>query len=698
MTCANCAQNISRMLEKKGVKNAHVDFSSGEVEFENGKVGLSEIVNGINRLGYKVIGKENASHHVHHHPNLEIRFFISLFFTIPLLLHMIPGMGILHEPVLQLILCMPVMFIGWNYFGKSAWGSLRAMDPNMDVLIVLGSTMAFLYSIAGMILFSGTEEVHRYLFFETAATIITFVLLGNIIEKRSLKKTVSALEELSKLQPLKARRINDWGTSRENISEISSKEIRPNDLLVVNTGDQVPADGKIFEGEASMDESMLTGESAPAEKALNDAVFAGAYVLKGTIKIFVEKAGSQTVLSNVIELVRKAQSSKPKIQKLGDKVSSVFVPSVIVIALITFLANHFLMDVSAAGSLMRAVAVLVIACPCAMGLATPTAVSAGVGRAARNGILIRGGDVLEIFSKAKTVVFDKTGTLTTGNLKISNAEFFGNNPAEMKKLVYHLEKFSTHPVAAALIKAFENEISRESNYSFQKVEEEKGFGMKAISRNGDEILLGSWAMAKEFTDEKNFSVYLIINKKPAAAFGLDDEIRKDAREVIQFLNKKNIRTVLLSGDREDKCKAVAAQTGIEKVFFEKLPHEKTQIIESLKKDGAVVMVGDGINDAPSLAAADAGVSFGNASAIAVNSAQIILMNSDELMSMVKAYKTGKATFATIRQNLFWAFFYNVLAIPVAAAGFLSPIVASLSMAFSDVIVIGNSIRLKYRKI
>ena len=354
---------------------------------------------------------------------------------------------------------------------------------------------------------------------------------------------------------------------------------------------------------------------------------------------------------------------------------------------------------------MRSIAVLVISCPCAMGLATPTAVSVGLGRAAKNGILIRGGAVAEVFSKVETIVFDKTGTLTNGKFMVKKIKCFNEDENEIKRMIYHLEKYSSHPIAVALVNSF-SDAGINKPVVFKEISEEKGFGIKATDENGNEYILGSYLSVKGFTSENNgstaltagHSVYLVKNKKLAAAIDLEDELRKDAAEMISDLKKLNIKTVLLSGDRKEKCEEVAAMLGIEKVYSEQLPHQKMEVINNLKKEGITVMVGDGINDAPSLAGADVGISLGNATKIAINSAQIILLHKEELKSLMYALKISKATIMTIKQNLFWAFFYNVLAIPVAAAGFLSPVIGSLSMAFSDVVVIGNSVLLKVKKL
>lgn len=696
MTCANCAQSISRLIEKKGGKDVHVSYTSGKVEFIADDNELESFIQGINSIGYKVTGKADAHHHADSSNKLEWLFGISVVFTIPLLAHMFLHAPLLHNPWFQLLLSIPVLIIGWIYFGKGAIGSVKALDPNMDVLILLGSSMAFLYSVSGMIIHFGSAEVSRYLFFETSATIICFVLLGNLIEHRTVKKTTAALDSLIRLQPVKARKIEGWSTSAEQVIEINADEVMPNDLLLIAEGDQIPADGKIFEGSAWIDEAALTGEPLPVSKAVNDSVLAGSIVTGGSIKIFVEKAGGQTALSGIIELVKKAQQFRPPVQRLADKISRWFVPVVILISIITFLINHFIADVSVTGSVLRAIAVLVIACPCAMGLATPTALSAGTGRAAKGGILIRSGRHLETLSKVSIMAFDKTGTLTKGEFTIDKIEFFQHDKIEALRAVYMLELQSNHPLAQSIVSEIEKKFSKPEVLPFTTIEEIKGAGIIGKDISGNEWKLGSYRfMSLEI--ENNFDIYLSKNGKTVAAISMTDELNEQAAEVIRQLKSAGIKTVLISGDKKEKCEAVAKQTGIEEVYSSRLPHEKAAIVQQLKEQGTVAMAGDGINDAGALAEADVSISYSQASAIAMQSAHIILLRKHQLNDLLLAYQLSKSTIKTIKQNLFWAFFYNVLAIPVAAAGFLAPIVASLSMAFSDVIVIGNSLMLRFVK-
>lgn len=695
MTCSHCASNITRFLEKEGMKEVMVNFPGGDVTFVNDRnTPLQKIKEGIHKLGYKVNESGKKKSRSGYSP-LEVKFFICCIFTLPLLLHMFFAVPFLHEPLFQLSFCLPVILIGIDYFGKSAWNSLTSGMPNMDVLIAIGSLSSFIYSIAGWILYYDSPVVHDYLFFETSATIITLVMLGNIIEHRSVKRTNDSLEELLKIQPEKARQVIIAVDKKEIIKEVSINDLIRFDTVLINDGDQVPADGKIILGSALLDESTITGESMPAEKSVGDEIRAGTILRNGSIKMRVEKTGSETVLSNIISLVKNARLSKPEIQRIGDKVSAVFVPAVITISILTFLTAFFFLHLPVQKSLLNAIAVLVISCPCAMGLATPTAIAVGIGRAAKSGILIKGGKILESIKDIDTIVFDKTGTLTTGKFTVNNFQIFHDDKKNIESIIVQMEKHSSHPIAKSLIRYFTEADEKFSPLS--EITEEKGIGMSAKDKEGNQYSLSS--KADNLSEElKNFDVYLSKNKNVIAALKIADEIRHDAMATVNALKRSGYKIILLSGDRKEKCAIVASATGIDQVFAEQLPHQKSEVIAHLKKEGKVMMIGDGINDAPSLALADIGLSFGNASNIAINQAGIILLNNNKLYDIVNALQMAKHTLVTIKQNLFWAFFYNVIAIPVAAIGWLSPMIGALSMAFSDVIVIGNSIRLRFKKI
>lgn len=682
MTCTNCALGVKKQLEKKGMANISVDFASGEVEFENVTAApLEEVKKGIESLGYKVVKEEQPQKY----SLVEKLFFITLPFTFVLLLHMFIPYHLFHNKWLQLALSTPVFFIGMIHFGKSAFNSLKSGVPNMDVLIFIGSFSAYVYSFYGTIILNDPN----YLFFETSASIITLVLFGNVLEHRSVKKTTSAISELTKIQEGIAKKLVDG-----KVVEIPFSAIQKGDVLIVNTGDKIPSDCKIIEGKGVLNESILTGESTPVTKRIGDMVIGGSILEDGNLKLVAERTGNQTVLSQIIELVKKSRQEQPQIQRLGDKISAIFVPAVIAIALLTFFLAAFAFNVGIRQALMNAVAVLVISCPCAMGLATPTAVMVGIGRAAKNGILFKGGGTIEKMANIKHIIFDKTGTLTTGDFKINNVEIFDSSYSKKQifDLIYSIEKHSSHPIAKSLTKLLNEQAS---TIAFTSVKEDKGSGITAIDKENNTIKLGS----KNYLEtDKEYPLLLSINNKIIAGIEIVDELKEDAKEVVEYFNSQGIDTVLLSGDIEKKCNRIAEQLNIKTVYSNQKPEQKLQVIDALQKTGFVAMVGDGVNDAPALNKAAVGISITNATQVAIESANVVVLNEKSLQQIALAHKLGKQTLKTIKQNLFWAFFYNVVAIPVAAFGLLTPIIAALAMAFSDVIVIGNSLRLRKKRL
>ncbi len=563
----------------------------------------------------------------------------------------------------------------------------------MDVLIFVGSFSAFVYSIAGLFMYFGTHDIHNYLFFETGTTIITLVLLGNLMEKNAVKRTTNEMNELNKLRNVKARKIHLDKNGNEHIDEINYDDIKIGDVLLVNTGDQIPIDGNVTRGEGSVDEAMITGESIPVFKSTIEKVIGGTLLLDGNLRIEATANSKNSVLAGIIEMVKTAQGDKPEVQKLADKISSIFVPAVLIIALIAFAINYFFVDLSLSVSLMRAVAVLVISCPCAMGLATPTAVMVGIGKAARNGILIKQASVLENFSKINSIIFDKTGTLTTGNFSVNMLFHDHHSEQEIKNILYNLEMHSSHPIAKSIVK---NNSWLTSKMNFAQINEQKGKGLTAVDENNNHYELGSTTISGK-VQLLSGDIFLMMNEKLLATFSIADELKEGTKEGISYFNNQHIDTILLSGDNESKCKIVTEQTGIKKYYASQLPDQKLKLIDEISSERHLAMVGDGINDAPALSKASVAISFSNASEIAKQSAQIILIKND-FRTINFAHIISKQTYRTIKQNLFWAFFYNVIAIPLAAMGFLSPMIAALSMAFSDVVVIGNSIRLRFTKL
>ncbi len=697
MDCANCAMGITKNLKKNGLDHVFVDFATGEASFSiSDKNKLTTAINSITELGYKVVDSKFTDDKKGAFSAIEKRFYFSLPFTIILFFsHMFFSHEfILNKSFIQVVLCLPVFIIGLMQFGKSAWGSLKIGIPNMDVLIFIGSSSAFIYSLAGIYLYDA-HKVHNYLFFETTATIISLVLLGNVLEHRSVKKTTSAILDLSKMQVTSAKMVS-LQLGKEVLNDVEYKNIHIGALLQVNTGDKIPIDGEVISGEASVDESMLTGESFPIEKRISDKVIGGTIILKGSLRIRAESVGNDTVLSKIIDIVKKAQQAKPNIQKLGDKVSAIFVPIVLGIALLTFLISYFGFNHTIQDCIMSSIAVLVVSCPCAMGLATPTAVMVGIGRAAKMGILIKGGSTLEEFAKIKNIVFDKTGTLTTGEFKIKKIQCFnGIQESEIKEIIFTIEQHSSHPIAKSIISELKG---TPMNSSIKNIVEEKGLGISAFDEHENKIQLGSYRIATHLTLDDTHSMYIVKNNVLIATLDLEDTLKVNTEKVIYDINKQGINTIMLSGDSQKKCEDLAKKININSVYGGQLPSQKLDLIEKLNSQGSTAMVGDGINDAPALTKATVGISLSNASQVAIQSAQIILLKNNDLSLISEAHLISKHTLITIKQNLFWAFFYNIIAIPVAAFGFLNPMVAALSMAFSDVIVIGNSIRLKTKKL
>jgi len=691
MNCTNCALGIKKQLEKSGLEKVDVNFTTGEVHFSyDEKEQVQSAINKINGMGYHVASglsqKENRIRKVL--SSIEVKFYFSLAFTVPLLSAMFLPFEFLHHPIFQLFLCIPVYTVGMWHFGKSAYYSLRSGVPNMDVLITLGSSAAFFYSLAGTILGLG----HDYQFYETTASIITLIFFGNMLEHLSVKKTTSAVDELVKMQVLKAKVIT-YKNNSEQITETEVSKIRTGDVLLVNTGDKIAADGEIIWGDGIIDESVVSGESIPVSKIIGNTVVGGTVLTSGNIKVRATAIGEQSVLGQIIELVKNAQRDKPQLQTLADKISAVFVPTVIGLSLLTFVINFFVVDIDFKYALLRSIAVLVIACPCALGLAIPTAVVVGIGRVAKQGILIKGASTMQKLSSIKNIAFDKTGTLTTGKFMIKDIKTYGISQREARSLLFSIERYSTHPIAVSIV----NELKDEEVIELSAIEEQKGIGIRAKDNQGNRYSAGSFRIAEKLTDESYHEVYLLKNDVLIATLDIQDEIRPQAKEAMAFLKSKQISTVLLSGDKQQKCDELAQKLGIEKIFAEKLPAEKLAIIEQLDKAGGVAMVGDGINDAPALSKATVGISLSNATQIAIQSAQIILMNG-KLNLLSQAYLISKNTMTVIKQNLFWAFFYNVIALPIAAVGLLDPMIAAASMALSDVVVVMNSLRLRTKKL
>lgn len=695
MDCTNCALTISKYLQGKGLENVKVNFIGGDVSFDKSDLlPKADIEKGIESLGYNVV-RENAAGQPKKKKLFKShlqRFVFCIIFAAPLMLHMVPGLHIhlLMNPYFQLALTIPVYLVGMDFFGRSAVRSVLKGVPNMNVLIALGSTAALAYSLYGLI----TGKASDYLFFETAAATITLVFLGNWLEDKSVATTQKALKSLASQQKVMANMIVFDEHHQELIYAVESTTLRVGDIVLIKNGEHVPMDCKVLWGEASVNEAIVTGESSSVDKRMNDKLIGGSIIESGTVKAYVTAVGEDTVLGNILKMVSDAQSEKPPVQQMADKISAIFVPVVVSIAVVTLLANYFIGDQTFASSLLRSIAVLVIACPCAMGLATPAAIAVGLGRAAKNGILFKNARSLEVFKDIKQVVFDKTGTLTTGEFKISEwLSVTGESENDFKRIAFSLEKYSNHPIGKCIAK----EWKVKDDLRWNKIEEVKGLGMKAVDKEGNEYLAGSYKVAKHLTDEHTHNVYILKNNTLLGWIDVADELRPEAKNVITQLKQSGVKTILLSGDIKEKCLHVAELLGIDEVIAEQTPEQKLEKIAAFNKIVPTAMVGDGINDAPALAKATVGISLSDSSQVAMQSAQVVLMNYG-LEHLPLALGLGKHMYITIKENLFWAFAYNIVAIPVAAFGFLNPTIGALVMGLSDIVLAVNSVRLNFKKV
>lgn len=694
MTCSNCALSVNKVLQKQGMQHIAVNPISGDVVFEtlsaNGNVEKAK--KNIELLGYTVKAENSgtiskpAKKFLGTH--LE-KFWFCLPFTLLLMaghLAMTMNVHFLHNSVIQLILCLPVYFVGMSYFGKSAINSLRSGVPNMNVLIALGATAAFVYSLIGLITGNASK-----IFFETSASIINIVFFGEWLEHMTVVKTQKAIKELTKNEKVMANMIAYDDQHNENIFQVENTHLKVGDLLLIKTGEQVPMDCKILSGEAEVNEAIITGESVPVFKKQNDILIGGSVISNGTVKTYVTATGNETVLNSIVQMMKQAQGNKPPVQKLADKISAVFVPAVITISLLTLAINYFFGAHTFQESLMRSIAVLVISCPCAMGLATPAAIAVGLGRAAKAGILYTDTKSLELFKNIKQIVFDKTGTLTNGKFTITDYESkIGTE--EFKKMVFSLEKHSNHPIAKSITEAWKTGNS----IKWKKAEEIKGIGVKGEDKEGNIFWIGSTKIDESIEDQSH-NLYVTKNGELLGWIDIADELRPEAKEVITYCKRNNIKTILLSGDSIVKSRQIAEELQIDEVIAEQTPKQKLEKIEQLVAQQPTVMVGDGINDAPALAKATISISLGKASQLAIQSASVVLMDSG-LKKLPMAMQLGKYTYGTIKGNLFWAFLYNIVAIPVAAVGLLTPTAGALVMGLSDVVLAGNSLWLKWKKL
>jgi Cu+-exporting ATPase len=708
MSCTNCALSIHKYLENQGAVEPKVNFMEGEVQFDlPATLDKENLVKGIINLGYKVRGQEQEAPQKKWLDNNKERALFCLIFAIPLVAHMlpgvhqIPGFHVLMNPYVQLGLTIPVFVVGMAYFGKSAWHSLLNGIPNMNVLVSIGTIASFGYSLFGTIIGKGME----FAYYETTATIFTLVFFGNYLEDASIESTQRALKDLVKAQKVMANMIVFDENHKELLFNVASDTLKVGDLVLINSGETIPMDCKVLWGEANVNESIVTGESVPVFRKMNDILLGGSTIENGTVKAYITAIGNDTVLANILKMVKAAQGEKPPVQILADKISSIFVPLVLSIALATLFGNYFFAHNTAGTpigfgeSLLRAIAVLVISCPCAMGLATPAAIAVGLGRGARNGIVFKNAKSLETFKDIKQVVFDKTGTLTTGHFEVAHFKIAKSNDineVDFKTLVYSLERYSNHPIAKCISTTWKSTNA----INWAKIEEVKGLGIQATDKEGNQYWAGSFKTLADKNVEDGHNIYIQKNNTLIGWVDVTDQIRPEAKEVIETLHKQGVHTILLSGDRKEKCEAVGKALGIQEIISEQSPSDKLIKLDALTSIAPTAMVGDGINDAPALAKATIGISLSNASHIAIQSAQVILMNQG-FKNLPMSLALGRRTYETIKENLAWAFSYNLIAIPVAALGLLGtwgPTYGALIMGLSDVVLALNSLRLFKKKL
>jgi P-type Cu+ transporter len=711
MHCASCAFTIEKNLNKnKNITYSNVNFATSKatIEFNNDKINEKELISIIKNAGYDAnIVDESDSAETDKKSKIEInqirnKFIFSLIFTMPIFILTMFFMDVMipYKEIILLILATPVQFIVAASMYKSALKALKLRTANMDTLIIMGTSAAYFYSVYVVL----TGGMHLY--FETSAVLITIVVFGRYLEAIAKNKTSDAIKKLIELKPRTATVIRNGEETKININDVLV-----DDIIIVKPGEKIPVDGKIIQGSTSIDESMITGESIPVEKNVNDKVIGATINKHGSFKFKAEKIGKDTTLSQIIKLIKDAQGKKAPIQRFSDVVSGYFVPGVLIAATITFISWMFYSGFSLEESLIPTVAVLVIACPCALGLATPTAIMVGTGKGAKKGILIKGGDALESAHKIKNVILDKTGTITKGKPEVTDIIAFSNKTDNKKILIVasSIENKSEHPLAESIVNKAKNEkINLKEATHFLAI---PGHGVKAKIDNKEYLFGNQKLMSDEKIDinkknkdriyeleEQGKTVMILSDKKEILGIiCVADKIKETSIDAIKQLKQLNIGVYMITGDNKRTAKAIANEVKVTGFFAEVLPKDKAKHVEELQKKGKVAMVGDGINDAPALAKADIGIAMGSGTDVAMETGNIVLMK-DDLVDVVKAIKLSKMTMSKIKQNMFWALFYNTLGIPIAALGFLNPMIAGTAMALSSVSVVVSSLLLGIKKL
>ncbi|WP_258833568.1 heavy metal translocating P-type ATPase [Peribacillus frigoritolerans] len=721
MTCAACATRIEKGLNKMegiAIANVNLALEKATLEFNPSEVTISDIIAKVEKLGYgahqKLDNKEQVDHREKHIKDQQRKFTISAILSLPLLWTMVGHFSFtsflyvpdfLMNPWIQLILATPVQFIIGKQFYVGAYKALRNGSANMDVLVVMGTSAAYFYSLYQAIVTAGTHH-GPHLYFETSAVLITLILLGKLFEARAKGRSSEAIKKLMGLQA-KTAIVERDGVEKE----VPLEEVVISDTILVKPGEKIPVDGEVVEGTTAVDESMLTGESLPVDKKAGDALFGSTINKNGFIKMTATKVGRDTALAQIIKVVEDAQGSKAPIQRMADQISGIFVPIVVGIAILTFLVwIIWVQPGEFTPALEVLIAILVIACPCALGLATPTSIMAGSGRAAEFGILFKGGEHLEQTQSIDTVVVDKTGTVTHGKPVLTDVLLAdGQYEDKFLSMIGAAEKQSEHPLAEAIVQGIQEKGIDLGDVQF--FEAIPGYGVQATV-SGQGVVIGTRKLMQQYGIdihsvlpameelERNGKTAMLagINGQYAGVVAVADTIKDTSREAVRRLQEMGIKVIMMTGDNERTAQAIAKEVGVDAVIAEVLPEGKAEEVKKLQQQGKkVAMVGDGINDAPALATADIGMAIGTGTDVAMEAADITLIRGD-LNSIADAILMSRKTMRNIKQNLFWAFAYNIIGIPIAALGLLAPWVAGAAMAFSSVSVVLNALRLQRVKL